>query len=221
MFALFDASNFYASVEQSFRPSLQGRPLVVLSNNDGCAIARSQEAKALGIKMGMNKSAIEQGDSSGAIKLLGPLQELKLPTKAPVADDYYTTQAVLPFSPDPVKLSLGFKGESLSVINIQLPDEAMENKIRAELEGKYGPPKLDDGRKDEQCIYRNGNSFTLKSGVMSVGWTDEETSTTTALNLVHFQSCPSSLSGDMVRTQPSRSLSIQRRPAPAKASGLF
>ena len=52
MFALFDASNFYASVEQSFRPSLQGRPLVVLSNNDGCAIARSQEAKALGIKMG-------------------------------------------------------------------------------------------------------------------------------------------------------------------------
>ena len=173
------------------------------------------------LKMGMSKSAIEQGDPSGAIKLLGPLQELKLPTKAPVADDYYTTQAVLPFSPDPVKLSLGFKGESLSVINIQLPDEAMENKIRAELEGKYGPPKLDDGRKDEQCIYRNGNSFTLKSGVMSVGWTDEETSTTTALNLVHFQSCPSSLSGDMVRTQPSRSLSIQRRPAPAKASGLF
>ena len=52
MFALFDASNFYASVEQNFRPYLHGRPLVVLSNNDGCAIARSQEAKALGIKMG-------------------------------------------------------------------------------------------------------------------------------------------------------------------------
>ena len=68
------------------------------------------------LKMGMSKSAIEQGDSSGAIKLLDPLQELKLPTKAPVADDYYTTQAVLPFSPDPVKLSLGFKGDSLSVI---------------------------------------------------------------------------------------------------------
>ena len=52
MFALFDASNFYAGVEQNFRPSLKGRPLVVLSNNDGCAIARSEEAKALGIKMG-------------------------------------------------------------------------------------------------------------------------------------------------------------------------
>lgn len=52
MFALFDASNFYASVEQNFRPSLKGRPLIVLSSNDGCAIARSEEAKALGIKMG-------------------------------------------------------------------------------------------------------------------------------------------------------------------------
>ncbi|EHL24826.1 DNA-directed DNA polymerase [Acidovorax sp. NO-1] len=52
MFALFDASNFYAAVEQNFRPSLKGRPLVVLSNNDSCAIARSEEAKALGIKMG-------------------------------------------------------------------------------------------------------------------------------------------------------------------------
>ena len=50
--ALVDASNFYASTEVCFRPSLAGKPLVVLSNNDGCAIARSQEAKALGIKMG-------------------------------------------------------------------------------------------------------------------------------------------------------------------------
>lgn len=53
------------------------------------------------LKMGMSKSAIEQGDSSGAIKLLDPLQELKLPTKAPVADDYYTTQAVRPSHPTP------------------------------------------------------------------------------------------------------------------------
>lgn len=52
MFALIDGNNFYVSCERVFRPSLQGRPVVVLSNNDGCAIARSNEAKALGIKMG-------------------------------------------------------------------------------------------------------------------------------------------------------------------------
>ncbi len=52
MFALVDGNNFYASCERVFDHKLRGRPLVVLSNNDGCAIARSAEAKALGIKMG-------------------------------------------------------------------------------------------------------------------------------------------------------------------------
>ncbi len=52
MFALADCNNFYASCERVFRPDLQGRPVIVLSNNDGCAVARSNEAKALGIKMG-------------------------------------------------------------------------------------------------------------------------------------------------------------------------
>ena len=52
MFALADCNNFYASCERVFRPDLQGKPVIVLSNNDGCAIARSNEAKALGIKMG-------------------------------------------------------------------------------------------------------------------------------------------------------------------------
>ena len=52
MFALVDGNNFYVSCERVFRPSLQGRPVIVLSNNDGCAIARSNEAKALGVRMG-------------------------------------------------------------------------------------------------------------------------------------------------------------------------
>lgn len=52
MFALVDGCNFYVSCERVFRPSLLGRPVVALSNNDGCAIARSNEAKALGVKMG-------------------------------------------------------------------------------------------------------------------------------------------------------------------------
>ena len=52
MFALADCNNFFASCERVFRPDLNGKPVVVLSNNDGCAVARSNEAKALGIKMG-------------------------------------------------------------------------------------------------------------------------------------------------------------------------
>jgi len=52
MIALADCNNFFASCERSIRPELEGKPIVVLSNNDGCIIARSNEAKALGYKMG-------------------------------------------------------------------------------------------------------------------------------------------------------------------------
>lgn len=52
MFGLVDGNSFYCSCERAFDPSLKGRPVVVLSNNDGCVIARTQEAKALGLKMG-------------------------------------------------------------------------------------------------------------------------------------------------------------------------
>ena len=52
-FALVDCNNFYASCEKLFAPKLAGRPVVVLSNNDGCVVARSAEAKALGIGMGV------------------------------------------------------------------------------------------------------------------------------------------------------------------------
>jgi len=52
LFALVDCNNFYVSCERVFNPQLEGKPVVVLSNNDGCIVARSNEAKALGIKMG-------------------------------------------------------------------------------------------------------------------------------------------------------------------------
>ena len=52
VFALVDCNNFYASCERVFQPQFEGRPVVILSNNDGCVIARSNEAKALDIPMG-------------------------------------------------------------------------------------------------------------------------------------------------------------------------
>ena len=50
--AISDSANFYVSAERIFDPTLKNVPVIVLSNNDGCAVARSDEAKALGIKMG-------------------------------------------------------------------------------------------------------------------------------------------------------------------------
>ena len=60
IFALVDCNNFYASCERVFNPKLEGEPIVVLSNNDGCIVARSNEAKALGIPMGAPLFKYEQ-----------------------------------------------------------------------------------------------------------------------------------------------------------------
>ncbi|MCR4909655.1 MAG: Y-family DNA polymerase [Bacteroidales bacterium] len=65
MYALADCNNFFVSCERAFQPQLEGRPVVVLSNNDGCVVARSNESKAMGIKMGTPffqlKSLVESG----------------------------------------------------------------------------------------------------------------------------------------------------------------
>ena len=60
MFAVIDCNNFFVSCEKVFNPGLEGRAVVVLSNNDGCVVSRSQEAKDLGVKMGMPAYQMEE-----------------------------------------------------------------------------------------------------------------------------------------------------------------
>lgn len=76
VFALIDGNNFYVSCERVFNPSLEGRPVVVLSNNDGCAVARSAEAKALGIAMGQPWFQIQSMARSHGLVALSSNYEL-------------------------------------------------------------------------------------------------------------------------------------------------
>ena len=69
MIALVDCNNFYASCERLFNPSLDGKPVVVLSNNDGCVIARSDEAKSLGIEMGALAHEMEEFFSNNQVSV--------------------------------------------------------------------------------------------------------------------------------------------------------
>ncbi len=71
MFGLVEGNNFYASCERVFQPAPRGVPLVVLSNNDGCAIARSAEAKALGIQQDLFAPAV-----AGDRKLMETLDQI-------------------------------------------------------------------------------------------------------------------------------------------------
>lgn len=114
--ALVDCNNFYASCERVFNPKLTHQPVVVLSNNDGCIIARSNEAKALGFKMGdpyhFNKDKLRQHDVqvfSSNYALYGDMSRRVMSTLANLALD------VEIYSIDEAFLSLdGFEQRGLS-----------------------------------------------------------------------------------------------------------
>lgn len=76
MYALIDGNSFYCSCERVFRPDLKNVPIVVLSNNDGCVVARSREAKALGIKMGVPYFQIKHLVRQGYLKAYSSNYEL-------------------------------------------------------------------------------------------------------------------------------------------------
>jgi DNA polymerase V len=115
MFALIDCNNFYASCERVFQPRLEGRPVVVLSNNDGCVIARSAEAKKLQIAMGAPWFKLEkfarQNDVavfSSNFALYGDFSRRVmqiLSTFAPCAEVYSIDECFLDFSGMPQDLT--------------------------------------------------------------------------------------------------------------------
>lgn len=76
MIGLVDANNFYVSCERVFQPELNGRPVAVLSNNDGCIIARSEELKALEIPMGLPAYQLSSGQNAASIHLRSSNYEL-------------------------------------------------------------------------------------------------------------------------------------------------
>jgi nucleotidyltransferase/DNA polymerase involved in DNA repair len=69
MYALVDCNNFYASCERVFQPKFNGKPVAILSNNDGCVIARSNEAKAVGVAMGVPAFQIKELVKKNNVKL--------------------------------------------------------------------------------------------------------------------------------------------------------
>ena len=108
MFLLIDGNNFYVSCERLFNPRLEGKPVVILSNNDGCIVARSQEAKALNLKMGepffkVRDFCLQNGVLvfSSNYRLYGDLSQRVMETVASLAPDmeiYSIVEAFLLFS---------------------------------------------------------------------------------------------------------------------------
>jgi DNA polymerase V len=128
MFALIDCNNFYASCERVFNPSLNEKPVVVLSNNDGCVIARSNEAKALNIPMGAvaykYKNFFEQNDIkvfSSNYALYGDMSNRVmniLSTYSPDIEIYSVDEAFLEFN--------GFENYDLKSYGVEMKKKVQQ-----------------------------------------------------------------------------------------------
>ena len=73
VFGLIDCNNFYVSCERVFRPDLEGKPVIVLSNNDGCCVARSQEVKISGCGWVIPSSRFETSSSARTFRSSAPI----------------------------------------------------------------------------------------------------------------------------------------------------
>ena len=127
MIALVDCNNFYASCERVFNPALDKNPVIVLSNNDGCVIARSNEAKRMGIPMGAPAYKMKDIISKGGIQVLSTNFALYGDMSQRVIDTIIDTiQTVEIYSIDEVFIDLrDFKVENLRTFGQQL-----RNKIK-------------------------------------------------------------------------------------------
>ncbi len=142
MYALVDGNNFYASCERVFNPALNGKPVVVLSNNDGIIIARSNEAKAMGIKMGIPafqiKKQIENGEVhafSSNFALYGDMSQRMMQIFSgftPQVEIYSIDEAFLDFA--------GFQNTDFKQLGIELK-KRVRKYIGIPVSVGFGPTK--------------------------------------------------------------------------------
>jgi DNA polymerase V len=115
IFALVDCNNFYVSCERVFDPSLEDRPVVVLSNNDGCVVSRSEEAKRLGIGMGVAFFKVKEEAEKNAVVALSSNYTLYADMSRRVMETLYNfTPEIEVYSIDEAFLNLAGMGDELT-----------------------------------------------------------------------------------------------------------
>lgn len=184
MVGLVDCNNFYASCERVFNPTLEGKPLVVLSNNDGCVIARSDEAKQLGIEMGtpafMREEFFEKNNVavfSSNYVLYGSLSERVLKTLqgfTPSIEMYSIDEAFLDLSDSKDLHSLGKQIKKAVKQNLGIPVSVgiapsktlakMANRFAKKMKKNIGVHVLDSNDKINEVL-----EFTAAGEIWGVG----------------------------------------------------
>jgi hypothetical protein len=222
-------------------PAKDAKEAMILSidmrNSIACALAISSFAFPTGaglaaggpigigeLKLGMTQSQVES--LKGPVQLTSSLAKWE-PAKP---EDYTPALGELKLEGmmnNPVtqnsKATLTFTNGRLSSIFLTLDDESGLNTARHLIASKYGTPQIDNRQKDEQCIYRNGNSFTLKNGIASYKWIQPHGGGVVTTNIfeILINVCPSNLRYGTTGGIAVRSLSISYSSKAAKESNPF
>ena len=146
IFALVDCNNFYVSCERAFAPALEGKPVVVLSNNDGCVVARSNEAKKLGIGMGVPAFEVEDIIIKNGVEVFSSNYTLYADMSSRVME---TLSFLTPYKPESSKeLSFNISESQLEVIDelvisLLIDNLLIDSELRLKVNNVYYISTLD------------------------------------------------------------------------------
>jgi hypothetical protein len=145
------------------------------------------------LKMGMTKEAVLAIGQDEPVRIQGELATYEVKGTAPDTEHFKTKLEINNFKL--LDLLLTFKNNILTGLAINTDSESTIDSLAKQVSDKYGAGKFNDDRKEEQCIYRNGNSFTIKSGIVSTEWdtADGENSIVTTVRKFDLNYCPSNL----------------------------
>lgn len=164
------------------------------------------------LKLGMTREAVEGRQASDGVYLVWPLSPDTSNFAVPANTELVKSQVLTPLDNNPEKISLTFTSGLLTGFVVTLNDTSF-GKVKSQLIEKYGTGKIDDDRKDEQCIYRNGSNFKVNSGSVATRWTQSVLPTEeikSALVEYTVNWCPPSLNGPTVGPSTTLYLSVQQ-----------
>ena len=157
------------------------------------------------LQIGMSKSAVENLQVTNGVHLTSAMTPYDYKNTPPSpGEEIFDTFISTPLDSKPLKAVLTFKNSILISISLTInPSTNTLEKVKNQIKEKYGTGKIDDSRKEEQCIYKNGANFKIMSGSIYTTWIEELSQTEqikTTLIDVSIETCPSNLRTD--RTDP-------------------
>lgn len=190
--------------------------LLVVASLAISAAAVAKGPTGLGtIKLGMSKEEIEAIPASEDVRLEGTMTPYQYKNQAPKPGvEKFDAALVTPLTTAPLKAVLTFEEGRLTGLYVSIDDASgLLERLAKHISERYGPGKVEDSRKEEQCIYKNGANFKLTSGVVRTQWTEEAGTTErieTSLSDIVVDVCPSNLRYGGIGAVKLKSLNIQK-----------